>query len=84
MVFVGRSGARRGVQAEAGRGLRWPDVDLDTGTLTIRRSISAGFETTPKSDHQRRIPASVPANLPPEDQATKPSCGPESGRRIDR
>ncbi len=36
-----------GLRAGEVRGLRWPDVDLDTGTLTIRRSISAGFETTP-------------------------------------
>ena len=40
------------------RGLRWPDVDLEAGTLTVRRSISAGIETTPKSHHQRRIPMS--------------------------
>jgi integrase len=47
-----------GLRAGEVRGLRWPDVDLDAGTLTIRRSISAGFETTPKSHHQRRIPMS--------------------------
>jgi integrase len=47
-----------GLRAGEVRGLRWPDVDLESGTLTIRRSISAGFETTPKSHHQRRIPMS--------------------------
>jgi len=47
-----------GLRAGEVRGLRWPDVDLETGTLTIRRSISTGFETTPKSHHQRRIPMS--------------------------
>ncbi len=47
-----------GLRAGEVRGLRWPDVDLEAGTLTIRRSVSAGFETTPKSHHQRRIPMS--------------------------
>ena len=47
-----------GLRAGEVRGLRWPDVDLEAGTLTVRRSISAGFETTPKSHHQRRIPMS--------------------------
>lgn len=50
--------ALAGLRAGEVRGLRWPDVDLEAGTLTIRRSISAGFETTPKSHHQRRIPMS--------------------------
>lgn len=47
-----------GLRAGEVRGLRWPDVDLEAGTLTVRRSVSAGFETTPKSHHQRRIPMS--------------------------
>jgi integrase len=47
-----------GLRAGEVRGLRWPDVDLEAGALTIRRSVSAGFETTPKSHHQRRIPMS--------------------------
>ena len=47
-----------GLRAGEVRGLRWPDVDLEAGTLTVRRSISAGIETTPKSHHQRRIPMS--------------------------
>jgi integrase len=47
-----------GLRAGEVRGLRWPDVDWVAGTLTIRRSISSGFETTPKSHHQRRIPLS--------------------------
>jgi integrase len=53
-----------GLRAGEVRGLRWPDVDLDAGTLTIRRSISAGFETTPKSHHQRRIPMSRTLRAP--------------------
>jgi integrase len=47
-----------GLRAGEVRGLRWPDVDLEAGTLTVRRSVSARFETTPKSHHQRRIPMS--------------------------
>jgi integrase len=62
-----------GLRAGEVRGLRWPDVDLDAGTLTIRRSISAGFETTPKSHHQRRIPMS--RTLRAALGAAKPSKG---------
>lgn len=62
-----------GLRAGEVRGLRWPDVDLDTGTLTIRRSISAGFETTPKSHHQRRIPMS--RTLRAALEAAKPAKG---------
>jgi integrase len=47
-----------GLRAGEVRGLRWPDIDWVAKTLTIRRSVSSGFETTPKSHHQRRIPLS--------------------------
>lgn len=48
------------------RGLRWPDVDLKSGVITVRRSITGRkrgkkeppVETTPKSGHQRTIPIS--------------------------
>ncbi len=45
-----------GLRAGEVRGLRWHDVDLVAGTISVRCSISSGFETTPKSHHQRRIP----------------------------
>ncbi len=45
-----------GLRAGEVRGLRWTDVDLKAGTLTVRRSITVGEETTPKSHHQRLIP----------------------------
>ena len=45
-----------GLRASEVRGLRWSDVDLKVGTLTIRRGITLGIETTPKSHHQRLIP----------------------------
>ncbi len=38
------------------RGLRWPDVDLKAGTITIRRSVTRGEESTPKSGHQEVVP----------------------------
>lgn len=38
------------------RGLRWPDVDLKARTITIRRAITRGEETTPKSGHQEVLP----------------------------
>jgi integrase len=42
------------------RGLRWTDVDLVRGTVTIRRGITRGEETTPKSHHQRAVPIAAP------------------------
>jgi integrase len=47
------------------RGLRWPDVDLKAKTITIRRSITRGVESTPKSGHQDVLPivASLQAQL---------------------
>lgn len=48
--------ALAGLRASEVRGLRWSDVDLKVGTLTIRRGITLGIETTPKSHHQRLIP----------------------------
>lgn len=38
------------------RRLRWSDVDIEAQTITVRRSITKGRETTPKSGHQRVIP----------------------------
>ena len=53
-------GAFAGLRAGEVRGLRWPDVDLKGGTITVRRSISYGEESTPKSEHQRVIPFGEP------------------------
>ncbi len=38
------------------RGLRWTDVDLQARTLTVRRAITDGEETTPKSHHAEVLP----------------------------
>jgi len=45
-----------GLRASEVRGLRWSDVDLKVGTIVVRRGITLGVETTPKSHHQRAIP----------------------------
>jgi integrase len=45
-----------GLRASEVRGLRWSDVDLKARTLTVRRGITLGIETTPKSHHHRVIP----------------------------
>lgn len=45
-----------GLRASEVRGLRWSDVDLKVGSLTVRRGITLGVESTPKSHHQRLIP----------------------------
>jgi integrase len=45
------TGMRRGEAL----GLKWSDIDLDAGYLTIRRSITLGGISTPKSGKARRI-----------------------------
>lgn len=39
-------------------GLRWEDVDLKTGRLVVRQSISRGIVGTPKSGKFREVPLS--------------------------
>jgi integrase len=36
--------AHAGLRAGEVRGLRWPDVDLELGTITVRRSVCRGEE----------------------------------------
>ena len=48
-----------GLRAGEVRGLRWTDIDLNQGTLAVRRTISRGEESTPKSHHERPIPISM-------------------------
>ncbi|HWZ89839.1 MAG TPA: site-specific integrase [Polyangiaceae bacterium] len=45
-----------GLRAGEVRGLRWSDIDLKSSTLAVRRSLTCGEETTPKSGDQRVIP----------------------------
>ncbi|HKY40856.1 MAG TPA: tyrosine-type recombinase/integrase [Polyangiaceae bacterium] len=45
-----------GLRASEVRGLRWSDVDLKVGIITVRRGLTLGVEVTPKSHHQRVIP----------------------------
>jgi integrase len=44
-----------GLRASELRRLRWSDVDLKIGIITVRRGITLGIEVTPKSHHQRVI-----------------------------
>jgi len=41
-------------------GLRWSDVDLKGNVITVRRAITRGEETTPKSGKPRPIPIAQP------------------------
>src|SRR5690606_28327599 len=41
--------------------LRWLDVDLDTGRLVVRRSVSRGVIGTPKNGRTREVPLSKQA-----------------------
>lgn len=45
-----------GLRASEVRGLRWSDVEFSGGTITVRRALTLGIETTPKSHHHRVIP----------------------------
>jgi len=49
-----------GLRAGEVRGLRWSDLDLRANTLTVRRSITRGQETTPKSGDHRVVPLASP------------------------
>jgi integrase len=53
MILVAlRTGMRQGEMLA----LRWEDVDLLKGQLTVRRSVTRGVVTTPKSGRSRDIP----------------------------
>jgi len=49
-----------GLRAGEVRGLRWPDVDLRRGVITVRRSVVGGVEGSPKSGHGRVVPIAAP------------------------
>lgn len=48
--------AHAGLRASEVRGLRWTDVDLGGGMITVRQSISEGQVGAPKSGHDRQVP----------------------------
>jgi len=52
--------AYAGLRAGEVRGLRWSDVDLKRGVLTVRRSVVHGVEGPPKSGNGRVVPIAVP------------------------
>jgi len=45
-----------GLRASELRGLRWSDIDLKIGIITVRRGITSCIEVTPRSHDQRVIP----------------------------
>lgn len=51
LMILLSTGMRRGEAL----GLKWTDIDLGAGYLTVRRSITLGGITTPKSGKARRI-----------------------------
>jgi len=52
-----------GLRASEVRGLRFTDVDLKAGTLTVRRARTGRHAVTPKSHHQRVIPIAMRLRL---------------------
>ena len=52
--------AYAGLRASEVRGLRWPDVDLKRGVITVRRAVVRGVEGPPKSGHGRVVPIAAP------------------------
>ena len=52
--------AYAGLRAGEVRGLRWSDVDLKRGALTVRRSVVHGVEGPPKSGDGRVVPIAAP------------------------
>ncbi len=57
LAFLFATGARRGEAL----GLKWEDVDFEARRIAIRRAISSGELTTPKSGRGRQI--AMPAGL---------------------
>lgn len=49
-----------GLRSGEVRGLRWSDVDFRGGVISVRRSITHGQETTPKSGSHRIIAIAAP------------------------
>ena len=56
-------GAFAGLRRSEVLGLRWSDVDLKGSTVTVRRAITRGEETTPKSGDHRVIPIAEPLRV---------------------
>ncbi len=52
-----------GLRSGEANGLRWDSVDLDAGTLEVRRSYSDGHEQLPKNQHSERILLLTPSVL---------------------
>jgi integrase len=57
LILLLSTGMRRGEAL----GLRWTDIDFEHGALTIRRAITRGAETSPKSGKSRTV--KMPATL---------------------
>jgi integrase len=52
--------AYAGLRAGEVRALRWWDVDLRAGLIRVRRALSHGVESTPKSGEARPVPICAP------------------------
>jgi integrase len=52
-------------------GLEWRDVNFDRGVIEVRRSVSGGFETSPKSGKSRTVYLSIAST----------GCSQSAGRR---
>lgn len=57
VLFALRTGLRRGELLA----LRWEDIDLTAGRVTVRRAVWEGVEGTPKGGRRREVPLSPEA-----------------------
>lgn len=69
--------AYAGLRAGEVRALRWWDVDFRAGLIRVRRSLSHGVESTPKSGEARPVPISAPLRALLE-AAPKPRKDPQA------
>jgi integrase len=63
-----------GLRASEVIGLRWANVNLETGLLFVREAMTHGIVVTPKSGHQRAIPIAPPLQAILDEAKKRSTC----------
>jgi len=68
-------------------GLEWPDVDLTSGCLHIRRAVRVGRTKSPKTESGQRVVRLLPSaraaleSMAPPERSGPVTCNPSTGKR---